>query len=48
MFIIMISNNDIAELFDADHECVYNDGDLVGICIDGLVDLYWLNPQLNQ
>ena len=33
----MISNNDIAELFDADPDCIYNDGDLVGICIDGLV-----------
>ena len=33
----MISNNDIAELFDADSDCIYNDGDLVGICIDGLV-----------
>lgn len=29
--------NDIAELFDADPDCIYNDGDLVGICIDGLV-----------
>ena len=42
----MISNNDIAELFDADNECVYNDGDPVGICIDGLVRPFDNNTEL--
>lgn len=42
----MLSNNAIAELFDADSDCSYNDGDPVGICIDGLVRPFDNNTEL--
>ena len=34
---LQCSHYDIAELFDIDTSCSYKDGDLVGICSDGLV-----------
>ena len=37
-------DNCIAELFDADPELCYSNGDLVGICSDGLVRPMAYNP----
>jgi hypothetical protein len=34
---MFLPNSDIVEVFDIDTNCKYNDGDLVGICPDGLI-----------